>query len=224
MGDPTTRSQRPVIVFACRHTGDGLIDQAVAAAREHMPSEDVLVVDSDSTDRSYMDRVDADIADIGNRHYATGAYLWALENRPADFYYLLHDSLMIRDDLSDLQEREATAVRWFAMPETTWGSDEDGSDLSMFGRSAYRGRWLDRYAGLFGPMVACTRSVLEQVADLIVKPATTKWEECAMERIWGMAFASLGHDLTIGSLQGEMQGYFDRYPSGRVEKMLMDRT
>ena len=212
-----------MIVFACRHEGGDLIDRAVDAAHEHMPDEPVLVVDSASPDRSYMTRIDAEIADIGNVHYATGAYLWALENTDADFYYLLHDSLIIRDDLTDLRDHPVAALRWFQMPETAWGQDHDGTDLSVWARTVYQGPWLETFQGVFGPILACTRPVLAEIAELITGRATSKWEECAMERLWGMALTSLGYDLTE-SLQGQMHGYFDDYPAERADKLLMDRA
>lgn len=211
-----------MIVFACHHVGGDLIDRAVSAAHEHMPDEPVLVVDSASPDRSYMDRVDAEIADVGNRNYATGAYLWAYRNRPADFYYLFHDGLIIRDDLTDLRSRDVTAVRWFQMPDTTWGTDRHGENLAVFGRTAYHGRWHERYAGVFGPMLACTPAVLADIDTRIGLPAANKWQECAMERLWGMALHDAGYDIT-DALQGQMHGFFDRYPSERVEKIHADR-
>lgn len=216
-----------MIVFPCHHTGGDLIDRAVKAARYYMADEPILVVDSDSPDRSYMTRLPGGVhvADVANRHFATGAYLWARAFEPADFYYLLHDSLIIRGDLTDLRERAVTAVRWFPVPGTGWGYDADGTPLERWAHQKwayglYGGPWLAEFKGLFGPMVAISGTVFDQLDRWVgAVKAETKHQECGLERLWGMALTGLGHDLADNALQGEMGDFFGDYPTDRVEKV-----
>ena len=212
-----------MIVLPTYHDGGTMIDEAVDAAARHMPDEPLLVVDSASPDRTYMERIDADIADVGNVNYATGAYRWVYENRPADFYYLFQDSLIIEADLTHLRERDVTAVRWFPMPHTGWGFDDRHERLCVWGSTAYDGTWPEDYAGVFGPMLACTHDVLGKILRLVTGRSVTKFHECAMERLWGMALAEEGYDVTDGALQGKMDGYFGTYPDSQVRKILADR-
>lgn len=215
-----------MIVFPCHNVVDRYIVEAVGSARRLMPDEPVLVVDSDSPDRSYMNLLPAEVevADVKNRGYATGAYWWAYHNRPADFYYLFHDNLYIRADLTHLKERPVTAVRWFPMPDAGWGYDEADKPLEDWAHSVWPEPYPD-FNGVFGPMLAVQRTVLDDLADLgfdQVLPVN-KWQECAMERLWGVALAELGYDVTDGALQGEMRGYFDDHPSDLVHKVLGGR-
>jgi hypothetical protein len=221
-----------VIVFPCHHTGGRMIDEAVASAQQWMPDEPILVVDSASPNRSYIDRLpdDVTIALAENVNYATGAYWWAHQHTDADFYYLFHDSVVINDDLTDLQARDVTAVRWWpSAAERGWGYDRDGAPLNAWGLEQWRKHipapFPDEFQGCFGPMVAVKRHVLNELSwwGLDGIEATDKWQACAMERIWGAALNCIGHDLADGALQGEMFGFDDPYDETRITKRHGDR-
>lgn len=217
-----------MIVFPCHYVGGDLIFRAVEAAQRHMPDEPVLVVDSDSPDRTYMHHLPTDVtfADAHNRAYAPGAFWWAHHHRPADFYYLLHDSLIVRDDLADLRDREVTAVRWWpASAEGGWGWDSDGRPLHQWGGREWEEHvsapMPPTFQGCFGPMLAVAGPVMDDLAGLGLDhiQAADKFEACALERMWGAALNLLGHDLADGALQGRMGDFFGEYDETRVQKL-----
>lgn len=207
-----------------------MIHEAVSSAREFMPDEMVLVIDSASSERyPASDLRGAFHCRAGNKHYATGAFWDAYTEHivvpDSDFFYLLHDSCLITDDLTDLRARDVTAVRWWpAAAEGGWGVDSAGVGLHHWGQV----QWAEhiglpfpkRFQGCFGPMLACQRHVLDEVHDLGLHriKATDKWEACAMERLWGAALNLLGYDLADGALQGEMGSFHGEYDTSRIDK------
>ncbi len=208
-----------MFVIPCKY--NPIVHDCVNAIREHHPDARILVVDSASDDRSYLGALDCDTADIENRHYGPGAFAYAVESNPdEDFFYLLFDSLIVRDNLDDLREHDLTTVRWFDSATTGWGWDEHGNPLDMWAHN--RGVNIpSRFKGVMGPMIAASREVIEK-ADLFRVLPTTKYEQCALERCWGIWLQAAGYD-PAHSLQGEMRGFFDPYPNERVEKVTFAR-
>ncbi len=209
--------ERPV-VFDC-----------VASIREHHPDDQIVVVDSDSGDLSYQDRLIDELGAIpvseANRNYAQGAYRWAYEHTTpaAEFFALIHDSLIVNANLHHLQDSELTTVRWFGAPPNPWGCDESGTDISVWGAAQAREHMgLDipgEFKGVFGPMWFCQRKVLDDLAGLgffDILPMSA-FEQQGMERLTGIALTHLGYDVTR-ALQGCMAGFFDEYDSTFVEK------
>lgn len=216
-------------VVPCHHTGGDMIDRCVAHILEHS-DDPIVVVDSVSPDRSYMRRMPRSVvvADVANTGYAPGAFAWAYKHLDAPFWSLIHDSLLIHDNLDDLKAVPVTSVRRFPYPETGWGWDAGGVPLIMWGAVSLARVGLDipdRFDGLFGPMLFAQDGVMADLdrLGLFDIVASDKFEACAMERVWGVALHAAGHDLRVSSLQGEMTDFFGSYPQHRVEKVHLDR-
>lgn len=190
----------------------------------------IVVIDSASPDRTYMRRMPAEVtvADVNNTGYAPGAYAWAYANLSAPYWRLIHDSLLIHDKLDDLQAHPVTSVRWFPTPETSWGWDEAGVPLHVWGAAHLESvglRILDRFDGLFGPMMFATDDTMAKVAGLGLfdMAATDKFEACALERVYGVVLHHAGLSLRGSSLQGRMGDFYGEYDIRRVEKVHLDR-
>lgn len=209
---PTKFDPERAVVFDC-----------VQGIREHHPDARILVVDSDSDNRSYLTQLDCETAAIGNRNYAPGAFKYALETNPdVEFFYLFFDSLLVHDNLDDLQGHELTTVRWFDGRRTTWGVDQSDRGLDLW--AADQGVTIPaEFKGVFGPMIAAHRSVIEN-ADLFRILPTTVYHQQALERCWGIWLQEAGYDPAASCLQGEMVDFFGDYPSDRVEKKILARA
>lgn len=201
--------ERPV-VFDC-----------VAKLREHHPNAKIVVIDSDSPDTSYLADLDCDTIDAENRHYGAGALKIALDAYIDDFFYLWFDSLLCHANLDDLAEKPLTVVRWFDIHEQGWGANKDGTPLGLFAEK--HGVYIPtNFFGILGPMVFATRDTITRAGLLRIMPESA-FEQCALERIWGIWLLEAGYDVRTCSLQGEMHGFYDQYPSERVEKIHMAR-
>jgi len=77
----------------------------------------IVVVDSNSPDKSYFEKLDKkyiQIMDIGNKNYDTGAYWAAFKNyKNYDNYYFLQDSIKIKKNLSSFENNNITSFRYF---------------------------------------------------------------------------------------------------------------
>jgi hypothetical protein len=207
-----------------------LVQDCVARIRRHHPDADILVVDSASDDRSYFDDL-ADfgvtIADIGNLHYGHGAFRHAYRQFPADFYFLVYDSLMVNAPLHQFESCPLTTVRHWDSNAHGWGWDQDGTDLAVWG-----GEVLDRlgmrlpaaYTGIMGPMWFAqteTLAALDRVGYWDI-PVNTKYEVCAMERVTGIVFEQLGYRPGT-SLQGDHTSHDAAYDETYVTKINVGR-
>ena len=79
-----------------------VIFECIENIQAHHADPDILVIDSDSPDKSYLNwcrRRGCVVADIANHGYATGAWAYAVRNYPDDFYYLMFDSVSVQSNL-----------------------------------------------------------------------------------------------------------------------------
>ena len=215
----------------------------VESIREHHPDSIIHVVDSDSEDKSYYEQVTAlgaVIQDIKNGSLTTGNIWHTYEEYPDyDYYYFLHDSMLIKESLLDLTEQDVTALRYFrswngigwtpaevpsgdngfVYPETfNWANSQ------LLTKTTYRPTSGQRFAALFGPILMCKRSVLDKLKQAgfdKIRP-TTKRQSEAMERVWGMVLGMEGYDLSKLSIQGYCYdpGYQETH---RLEKIFLRR-
>ena len=77
----------------------------------------IIVVDSDSPDKSYFDKLKSksiEVLDAKNRNYDTGAY-WIAFNKFNDYdhYYFLQDSIKIKENLISYERYSLTTFRYF---------------------------------------------------------------------------------------------------------------
>lgn len=194
-----------MIVLACHHRAvDDFVVPCVRSLRHWMPEERVVVVDSASPDRSYMPVVrelGAEVAEIENRHYETGAWWYAYFHFPEEaFFYFLHDSVLVTASLHAYRERPFTAVGYM----DTWsGCDQRHIDRVhvLMQRTAYVVP--PKFPALFGSMFFCARAVLTPMVGrgLPTVLPVDKFEAECLERVWGIALQAEGHDVLANSLR-----------------------
>lgn len=222
-----------LFVIPCRFDPqNAVIFECVDRLHQHHPDAEVLVVDSDSPDRSYFDGLsDVTIADIHNTQYGVGAFAHAYRNFDADFYYLIYDSLMVNAPLHQFEQEELTTIRHWRGGAHRWGFWPDGTDLAFWGAAQLERIGIpwnpgnDNYVGMMGPMWFCPRHVLEELDELgyweINVPS--KIELCGMERLTGIALQYLGYSPSH-SLQGEHTYHSDpKYDTRFVTKLDLGR-
>ena len=91
----------------------------VEQIRSFHPTEEIVVVDSKSDDKSYFDQIRkqrAIVEDIGNTCYDMGAYWHAYKKYPNEpYYYFMHDSMKVKANLDELFKPDEVEVKKVAL-------------------------------------------------------------------------------------------------------------
>lgn len=107
-----------MFVIPCKYNPSfPFIKSLVAQIREFHQDEKIVVVDSDSDDKSYFDELkkyDVIIEDVKNKNWMVGAYWYAYKKYPnEDFYFFMHDSMIVKSNLDYLKNRDLTVLMSF---------------------------------------------------------------------------------------------------------------
>lgn len=190
------------------------------------PGEKIVIVDSDSDDKSYFKDIDSSVTvyDVQNMHYALEGYNIGYKNNPEeDFYYCIHDSLVLKDNIDFVKQKPLTTIRWWDSPPVAMGRDSNDEDLTVWANvkmKEHMGYEVPfSYKGVFGPMMLSSNKVMQDLKDSGVFNIVPddKYQSCATERILGIALGNLGYDVT-NSLQGPMGDFYGSYDETYVKK------
>jgi hypothetical protein len=196
-------------IIPCHNMWDnGYIVPCIESIQKYNPDAKILVVDSNSPNRSYMSKIDCEILDIGNKNYDFAAYWKGFDHIKADNYMMLHDSCLLRAEvkLEDYHNKPFTPLYWFPSNNNcyetlTWSrklaKDKCGYDYEHFDSRTET----CIYAGIFGT----TREYLESLkAD--------KFDECLPsckieavytgEYLWALAAYNKGISIRDVSFYG----------------------
>jgi hypothetical protein len=201
-----------MFIIPCKFDKENpIIFECVQAITDHHPGDLIAIIDSDSEDKGYQKDFDSQVKfyDVKNRHYALEAYRIGYEdNQDENFFYCIHDSLIIQSNISFVEKSDFTTVRWWKSPPSVFDIDENGFDLSIWANEQMQmhlGYQIpSEYKGVFGPMFFCSRKVMEDFKNsglFNIRPKR-KLESCATERIVGIVSSKLGYDVT-NSIQHE---------------------
>jgi hypothetical protein len=180
-----------VFALVCRYDPSRpVVIAAVESLRRHHPDAEIVVVDSDSPDKSYFEplaRLGVHVEDARNRHYEAGA-LWHVYDKFArDFYFFLHDTMLVTANLDHLRRHEVSGFMYWE----DWNGcrpDHVSTGRRLLAASDYP--FLDEgFYMVFGGMLFCRRSVLDRLRARgfhRVLP-DDKVGSCAMERLFGIA-------------------------------------
>jgi hypothetical protein len=194
-----------MFVIACKYNHEHpFILQLVTDIRQHHPHEKILVVDSNSTDKSYfqaLSEFQVIVEDIGNENWMIGAYWHAYKKFPnEDYYFFLHDSMRVKANLDHLKLDPLVTLCYFDRSISnfnTWSGrveNELGIPYSTEGK------------GCYGPIFFCENEIMRKLASLgadSLLPAN-KQETGYCEGMYGFFFEYLGYDLTETSLYGDV--------------------
>jgi hypothetical protein len=194
-----------MFVITCKFNPDyPFILQLVKDIREYHPNEKVVVIDSNSTDKTYfklLEEFQVIVEDIDNENWMIGGYWHAFKKYPhEDYYFFLHDSMRIKGNLDYLKINPLVTLCHFDRSISnfnTWSNrveTELGVSYSMNGK------------GCYGPIFFCRNEVMKQLeilgADKLLP--TNKQETGYCEGMYGFLFEHLGYDLTEVALYGDV--------------------
>lgn len=212
-----------MFLIPCKYSNNSPILKCISKIKENYPLEKIVVIDSNSDDKSYFDLIRTDVFDIieGNSNYEIGAYLKAFEKyQDEDRYYCIHDSLMINKVFSERQTNcLLLTVQWF---NGFW----DSLNQKEFGRSVLGDLVEENFIGTLGTMMFCDKAIMKRVYSFFKdkRLPSNKEESCGYERILGIFLGNiLGCDM-YNAFQGQHINFEYRYDTTYVEKIFKKRA
>ncbi len=109
---------KKIFVIACYYDGsNGSIFECVKSIQKYYKSAKIVVVDSNSPDKTYFQRLKekkVTVYNAKNKNYDTGAYWFAYNKfKKASFFYFLQDSVIFKKNLSNYEKNDLTTFRYF---------------------------------------------------------------------------------------------------------------
>jgi len=177
----------------------------VDGIRKFHKDEKIVVVDSDSNDKSYLDvlknKYDVIIEDIANKNWMVGAYWYAYKKYPnEEFYYFMHDSMIVKDNLDYMKKEDLTIIMSFS---------RNIGDYNRWGKRITRDTIYEYKIdgrGCYGPMFFCKNKVMKKMLDegidkILPENKADTWYS---ERAYGFFLEEQGYDLDKCSMYGDV--------------------
>tara|TARA_Y100000593_G_scaffold74585_1_gene137360 strand:- start:434 stop:1216 length:783 start_codon:yes stop_codon:yes gene_type:complete len=198
-----------VFVIPCKYSDTRpFIYNCIQSIRKYH-DDTIIVVDSDSDDKSYFDVLkngfeDVIIEDIANKNYMTGAVWYAYEKYKAKNYYFLHDSTELLGNISEYDEYDVTPViisnsvdRWKWPKIDKSGTEVRNPDWSKSKVEEHTNLKfkLSDFRVIVGPMFLCKVDVLKKLKEIgfdKILPENKSGME-HMERLFGLVFEHFGY-------------------------------
>lgn len=201
-----------MFVIATKYNGKDHIVNCVRSIRAANNPDLIVVVDSDSKDKSYFAKLSpyhVVIEDVANHHYTDGALWHCYRKYPdEDFFFSIHDSMVVHENLGFLKEKDFTAFCWFDIQYLGSLSMIDVLPycIEQLQKVGYSPTAADMHSfdGIFGSIVFCKRHILDKLDQLGLSKIlpSNKDESCASERLWGYFIHKLGINVRENNLMG----------------------
>lgn len=111
-------NKKRVFIIPCFYDGTNQsIFRCVNSILKFYKNPKIVVIDSDSPDKSYFKKLlekKVTILDVKNKNFDTGAYWIGYKNFPGyKFYYFIHDSIILKKNISFYEKYNLTTLRFF---------------------------------------------------------------------------------------------------------------
>lgn len=194
-----------MFIIPCKYNNKcSFIIQLVDDIRRYHPTETIVVIDSDSENKSYFDKIsrynNLIIEDIKNKNWAIGAFWYAYKKyRTESFYYFLHDSMRIKSNLDYMKDLDLTLLMTFDRTNLfdSWGELINQTTKYNY---IYNGK------GCYGPIFMCKNKVMKRMLDMGADKIipNSKQEIGYCEGCYGFFLEEQGYDLNECSLYGDV--------------------
>jgi hypothetical protein len=194
-----------MFVIPCKYNPQfSFVIDLVKSIREFHPTEKIVVVDSDSDDKSYfceIEKYDVIIEDVKNHNWMVGAYWYSYKKYPdEDFYFFLHDSMIVKDNMDYLKDKDLTILCYFDRKIgnfNTWGEL-----ISL--NSKYK--YIFSGLGCYGPIFFCKNKVMKRMLEMGADKFLphNKEETGYCEGCYGFFLEDQGYNLKECSLYGDI--------------------
>lgn len=188
-----------MFVIPCKYSDShNNIINLVRSIREFHKDEEIVVVDSDSDDKSYfseLEKYNVIIEDVKNKNYHIGAYWHAFKKYNREFYYFLHDSVKVKANLDYLKNKEFSCLAHF-----NYGSDGDIAKNAILENTSYKVS--DFGYAIYGPIFFAKRNLLEKLHNRGVSKILPTYSEHSDNKVGIAAYAIEGMLGSIIAAEG----------------------
>jgi hypothetical protein len=189
-----------MFIISCKWIENSKLFQLLETICYFHPEEKIVVVDSDSEDKSYIERIDSNVIveDISNKNYLEGALWYCFEKyQEENFFYLIHDSMILNDRI----ELKSPDISYFTNFDFAYNNQYGSQIMKNFVISEIETKTSYNYheppVAVFGSCIFVSRNFLERIKtkgfDKILPQ--NKMEMEAMERLWAIIIHQEGYDL-----------------------------
>ena len=221
-----------MFVIPCKYTDKSPIVECVRSVRRHYPDELIVVVDSDSDDKSYfksLEEYNVSIEDISNKNFLEGA-LWHCFDRyqNEEFIYLIQDSMKIKMNFDYVEDRDFTCIASF--PNNCWAENFEGGSAAQkefckksLEKIGYQYLESDiNWHPVFGISFFISRTLMSALKEkgMDTYLPSNKMEMEASERLWGMVLYQEGIDVAEACI---MNTPMHTKPNPVISKIWMHR-
>jgi hypothetical protein len=194
-----------MFVIPCKYNPEfPFIIELVKNIREFHPTEKIVVVDSNSNDKTYFDDIskyDVIIEDVANENWMVGAYWYAFKKYPnEDYYFFMHDSMKVKSNLDYLKENDVNTLMYFDRNVGNfnyWGNRIEEETTYKYNNNGY---------GTFGPIFFCKNNIMKTMLEAGVDKLlpNNKAETGYLEGAYGFFLEIQGYDLIKCALFGDV--------------------
>ena len=197
-----------MFIVPCKYIeGKSLIRECIQSIKQHHPEELIIVVDSNSDDKSYFDYLDkipkVVICDKKNRHYIIGALWQAYEMFPNEHHYvLIHDTIIIKKPLDNFLNNEETYSFLYFDEHSIPPQSQSILDRCILPN--YSTKIATPFVGVWGTAAILKNSIVKKFIsnNLHNTYLSLNKEECQMsERILGILLAAEGIDIVTNCVE-----------------------
>jgi hypothetical protein len=205
-----------IFVLPCKYNQHCLIERAVGSIRNFHTKAKIVVVDSDSDDKSYFDRIrsyDVVIEDVANKNYEPGALWFVHANHQDEQYVLIQDSMVLNQPL----QYSGKFKCFINFHESVSHNHMNITPIKFRGDLSamlYNSVIPDAYTGVFGSSFYMHRELLDTLVDMNLDKTllpTNKYEHQLAERAFGIAVSNAGikveENTWIGNLHDLMPAH-----------------
>lgn len=222
-----------MFVIPCKYTSKSPIVECVRSVRKHYPDDLIVIVDSDSDDKSYFNLIeeyDVVIEDISNKNFLDGSLWHCFEKfKHENFFYLIQDSMKIKMNFDYVEDSDFTCISSF--PNNCWAENFNGGSKAqkkfvknVLAKTNYQ--YLEseiNWYPVFGISFFISRKLLKKLKsnNLHRFLPCSKMEMEAGERIWGMVLYQEGIDVLSSCI---MDTPFHVKPNPIISKVFLHRN
>lgn len=210
--------------FSCKYIPQSPIKECVESITKFHPEEKIVIVDSQSEDKSYYqlfsDNKNVDILDDCNPYRVPGALWETYKKYPNEPYYVfIQDSVIIKKSLDEYLSSSDKFISFMYFPEN---AGAEGYDVTreVLSKTTYKvPEPSDQIYGVFGPLFIIKNELMVKFKEsglMDVLKSTSKHECKACERIFGICAEQEGYSPKDFNIEGN---YLERHIQVNEDKI-----
>jgi hypothetical protein len=198
-----------MFVIACKWVNQSRLFELIDSIKKHQPNEKIVVVDSNSEDKSYFEKIKDDciIEDISNSNYLEGALWYCYEKyKDENFFYLVQDSMILKKNIESFKENDVTHLSYFPYHYNyKYGRQmEEFCSKILYEKTDYK-YFIPKYA-IFGSTIYIKRELLDKLKNKGFNKVLpkNKMEMESLERLWAVVLEQEGYNTEeIGLIRND---------------------